>query len=949
MTRRRALLPAMVCALLAVAVPAASAKTQFHPRVRGALGLIPPVNSQGRFGADDIASGALTPVTYHGGAVMAGGVTVHTIFWAPSGFAFQGSPGAGIPTYTGMVEKFFTDVSAANGADTNIFSVLPQFAQGSTAGTPSAPGAYDINYNSANPDDAVIDTDPYPSSGQCASPNNATGACLTDAQVQAEVDHVVQNTSGTPRGLHNLWYVFLPPDVDECILPGVCGTNAFGGYHSVSDVGHGTTIYAVTIDPIIEAGSIAQGGDPQGNPDAEVTADIAGHETVEAMTDPQGVGYMDPNGFEVADKCEFGPQHGTPLGFAGPDNSPYNQVINGDKWLLQEMWSNNNDGCVQSTGSTSNPLPLPQVNLTQFSGAVTGDIGGTSPVAGVGVLVKLLRMGADGTADIVASASGATNASGDWSVNLPHPAGDDRDEIDVDYTDAAGHPGSAPSPTHQVILTGNGGNPITESGWTGWNAMDNGTAVSNASSVLQIAPCFQTGVLSATVGGSALTPPNGDDGLVDFCSTQTDVSSVPLSSAVSGSQAVTVSSNDNRAFQDPNLTGQPNTVGGLVKLTVPTGEPDSVSLFASPLIFQPGGFPTCAADLEAKGVSCTGLVPGNTYTVTDGSSHPSTTADDNGTVSVALPVKGGDVVTLTNSSHLALTTLHVANLRVDINGEQTVLAGGSCQADNYYGGPLSSIPTSGAAGAPSDLVGGAALTGEICPSNGDASGLPSSPIVQTDEHSQGTTQTEVPDVEDTSPMQGETVYGKFTALAESGLPGPDNSVTPDTTSSVGLLIRHSSGGSPVFHSSNVATANGVTVSGLAPGTYTAKWTLKDANGDTRTVMTRFIEQSALRGPPGPRGPRGPAGPKPKVSCKTVKHHKIKCTVTFSKSKKGKLQVRLSRGARVAAMGHSKLNGRKATVTLRQVRRLTSGRWTITLVVTPPHQRSTTTTMRLRMA
>ena len=226
----------------------------------------------------------------------------------------------------------------------------------------------------------------------------------------------------TPRGLHNLWYVFLPPDVDECILPGVCGTNAFGGYHSVSDVGHGTTIYAVTIDPIIEAGSIAQGGDPQGNPDAEVTADIAGHETVEAMTDPQGVGYMDPNGFEVADKCEFGPQHGTPLGFAGPDNSPYNQVINGDKWLLQEMWSNNNDGCVQSTGSTSNPLPLPQVNLTQFSGAVSGDIGGHLAGAGVGVLVKLCAWVPTARRTSSPRASGTTNASGDWSVNL-HASG----------------------------------------------------------------------------------------------------------------------------------------------------------------------------------------------------------------------------------------------------------------------------------------------------------------------------------------------------------------------------------------------------------------------------------------------------------------------------------------------------------------------------------------------
>ena len=412
---------------------------------------------------------------------------------------------------------------------------------------------------------------------------------------------------------------------------------------------------------------------------------------------------------------------------------------------------------------------------------------------------------------------------------------------------------------------------------------------------------------------------------------------------------MTVSSNDNRAFQDPNLADTPNTVGALVKLTVPTGEPDSASLFSSPLIFQPGGFPTCSADLEFKGVSCTGLVPGDTYTVTDGSSHPSSAADDTGTVSVALPVKGGDTVTLANSSHRTLSTLHVAHLRVDINGEQTVLAGGSCQADNYYGGPLSSIPTSGTAGAPSALVGGADLTGEICPSNGDASGLPASPIIQTDEHSQGSTQTEVPDVEDTSPMEAETVYGKFTALAESGFPGPDNSVSPDITSSIDLLIRHSSGGSPVFHSSNVDTSNGVTVSGLKPGTYTAKWTLKDANGDTRTVITRFIEQSALRGPTGPRGPRGPAGPKPKVSCKPAKHHKITCKVTFSKSKKGKLQVRLSRGARVAAMGHSKLNGRKATVTLRQVRNLTRGRWTITLVVTQPHQRTTTTTMRLRMA
>jgi hypothetical protein len=39
------------------------------------------------------------------------------------------------------------------------------------------------------------------------------------------------------------------------------------------------------------------------------------------------------------------------------------------------------------------------------------------------------------------------------------------------------------------------------------------------------------------------------------------------------------------------------------------------------------------------------------------------------------------------------------------------------------------------------------------------------------------------------------------------------------------------------------TQGGVTVRGLQRGTYTAHWTLIDANGDTRTAATQFIEQS----------------------------------------------------------------------------------------------------------
>ena len=107
----------------------------------------------------------------------------------------------------------------------------------------------------------------------------------SDQQVQDEVDRVITAAGGS-RGLHDIWEVILPPDVDECISPNACGTNAFGGYHSLSNEGHGVAIYAVIIDPLIETQrTTLQGHDPQGFPDAESTVDIVSHETVEAITD----------------------------------------------------------------------------------------------------------------------------------------------------------------------------------------------------------------------------------------------------------------------------------------------------------------------------------------------------------------------------------------------------------------------------------------------------------------------------------------------------------------------------------------------------------------------------------------------------------------------------------------------------------------------------------------
>ncbi len=458
-----------------------------------------------------------------------------------------------------------------------------------------------------------------------------------------------------------------------------CGTNAFLGYHSVGDLGHGAMIYAIAIDPLIE-GPVPKNQDPEGNPEAEDTIDTAAHETEEAMTDPEGVGWMDPNGFEVADKCER-PVLGKPLGHAH-DGAPYNQLINGHEYLFQEMWSNDKRGCVQRTTATSNPLPLSQVNLTQFSPRITGNTERNK--AGVHVKVTLYRSGADHKRVAVASGSGTTKSNGGWSLSLGHHAvGDDRDEIIVAYSGSG-----APSPHRQSILTGNGGNPYTESGWTGWTGVDNGSRASTHS--LKFGPCFQTGVEHYAIGGKRAAGSS-----TKFCSTKTGVATVHLKTPLGPSQAVTWSSNDNRAFAPSKGGPAPNQRGGLVNLTVGVGEPGSVSLFSNPKVlaqfFKEGGFPTCTAFLSRKRVSCAGLVPGASYKLTDGAKHASGKANAKGIVSGRLAVKGGDVVALSNGSRV-LTRLHVAHLHVIVKGHAKTASGGSCQAGDYYGPPLSKDP-----------------------------------------------------------------------------------------------------------------------------------------------------------------------------------------------------------------------------------------------------------------
>jgi hypothetical protein len=424
----------------------------------------------------------------------------------------------------------------------------------------------------------------------------------------------------------------------------------------------------------------------------------------------------------------------------------------------------------------------------------------------------------------VAVGGARTGADGSWRLTLrsilsgaPVAVGDDRDEIAVRY----GRGG----PAADFISTDGGGNPFQGAGWTGWVDLDHGYEV--GSHAIAISPCSQTGVLSLDVGGRPTSPP------VEQCQTETNVAVVPTGHIGLGTP-LTFSTTDDRAVWPGNMNG------ALVRLTVALGEPGAVSVTDNPdTVLTPGGFPTCTADLRARSARCSGLVPGRRYTLTRRGGHAvrRARADRNGVADFGAfaGLRGGDLLTLRNRAGRTLTALHVAHLRIALRDGSSAVAGGTCEPGQYWGPPPTLPPVGGAIGNPT--LGG---TGTICPPDGRAAGLTSRTLEQTDGFSGGLTRTEVPQLGTTSPTPGETVYGPFTALGQPTLVGA-HGVPFVVSARVSLAISRRGTHRVLRRLTGLERPQGVIVRGLAPGVYTAVWTVSDAAGDTRTTQTYFVQ------------------------------------------------------------------------------------------------------------
>jgi hypothetical protein len=267
-------------------------------------------------------------LTWHNGPVMHTN-TVYAIYWLPgypsTSYAGMPSSGALSANYEPLMNRYFGDVAADSGRTTNVYWSDTQY----TDSTGNA------GYSSTLAG-AIVDSNPFPPNG-CN--DSYTTVCLTDSQLQAEIQKVVGTSY--PTGMSTEYFLFTPKNVGSC-SGSSCAFSYFCAYHSqIGTGGAGTILYANMPYAAWAPSACGSGQSPNGD-DADSTINVTSHEHNETVTDPLGTAWYDRRGNEDGDKCAW--NFGSVLG--GPSGAEYNQVINGHDYFMQQEWSNHSSGCV---------------------------------------------------------------------------------------------------------------------------------------------------------------------------------------------------------------------------------------------------------------------------------------------------------------------------------------------------------------------------------------------------------------------------------------------------------------------------------------------------------------------------------------------------------------------------------------------------------------------------
>ena len=389
----------------AAASPAASSPTSRAPA--HPVAYVPLRGSKGA-GFDRV----FTNMDYNGGPVMPSN-TDYMVLWSPAGLSAYPAG------YVSGLRTFFRDLAHDSGGHQNVDSVSAQYND-----LTGAFARYHTTFGGA-----LVDTNPYPPT-ECpaAAP---VSACLTDAQIQTELEQFVASR-GLKTDLSHEYFLLTPPHVESCFSNDPNASPPYGGCSAGEPSNlaffcayHGNTslspmlIYAN--DPFDATNPLCQdGNNPNGIADGEINGGLS-HEQNESVTDPlpndawtNGAGVN--QGLEVGDQCVG--MMGTPLGTH--NGAKYNQVINGHFYWFQEEWSNQTHSCLQRLGPTK-ARPHARFTVTAGSGLTLNfDAHGSSAPGGVAEYVWQFNdaFGAQTVEQTTPAISHTFPSAGAYSVGL---------------------------------------------------------------------------------------------------------------------------------------------------------------------------------------------------------------------------------------------------------------------------------------------------------------------------------------------------------------------------------------------------------------------------------------------------------------------------------------------------------------------------------------------------
>ena len=243
-------------------------------------------------------------------------------------------------------------MAAASGSTDNVFSIPTEYYQ--VAGGVKTSITYDIH---AGPD--LVDTDPFPA--ETCTPDPGYNYCITDSQLRTELSHVTA-TQKWATDLANFYPVFFPPGVEtNDNHDGSNSASGFCGYHRAFGQGFDQTVYANM--PVRADRLRRRPGSERGPPGrrrrqhAQPRADRGHDRPAQTRSTP---GATRPATRSAT--CALRPT-AAPLGSTDPSDpsgTEYNQVINGGKYYIQQMFSNlayakSGKGCTLSEALAENP------------------------------------------------------------------------------------------------------------------------------------------------------------------------------------------------------------------------------------------------------------------------------------------------------------------------------------------------------------------------------------------------------------------------------------------------------------------------------------------------------------------------------------------------------------------------------------------------------------------